>query len=151
MRLTDLTNSYINLDLTINIPNASPNMQIALSNNALMYLFSKVQLTINGTTVEEITNEPGTFTTMQNLLWYSKEYTKSPNALTENCWQIDDHTYFTTYDGTHAQAPNGAIASAAQAATLSSGMANSVNGIPNQVNFAVANANANQLLIVVIT
>jgi hypothetical protein len=142
-RLTDLTNSYINIDLNIAIPNATPNMKIALSNNALMYLFSKVQLTINGTTVEEITNDPGTFTTLQNLLWYSKEYSKSPNALTENCWQIDDHTFFTTTNGGAALCPNYPISSAAQAATLSSGMANSVNGLPNQVNFAVAgNTNA---------
>ena len=122
MRLTDLANSYINVDLTIALPAGtalSPNMQLALSNNALMYLFSKVQLQINGTTVEEITNEPGTFSTMQNLLRYSKEYSKSANALTENCWQIDDHSFFTTLAGNRARCPNYAIANQAQAATLS--------------------------------
>jgi hypothetical protein len=125
MRLADLANSYIHVDLTITIPGVTPNMQIALSNNALMYLFNKVQLQTNGTTVEEINAEPGTFTTMQNLLWYSKEYSKSPNALTENCWPIDDHSFFTTYAqvtpnggalGPHALTPNWPISSAAQAA-----------------------------------
>jgi hypothetical protein len=50
MRLADLTNSYINIDLTIALPAGtvmSPNMQLALSNNGLIYLFSKVQLQIN--------------------------------------------------------------------------------------------------------
>jgi hypothetical protein len=141
MRLSDLANSYNNVDLTIALPagtNMTPNMQLALSNNALMYLFSTVQLQTNGTTIEEITNEPGTFTAMQNLLWYSKEYSKSANALTENCWQIDDNSFFTTLAAGHARCPNYPIANQAQAATLSSGMANSVNGIKCQVNMPTA-------------
>jgi hypothetical protein len=154
-RLADLTNSYINIGLTITIPNAAPNMQVALSNNALMHLFNRVTLEINGTLVEEINTAPGIFTTMQNLLWYCKEYSKSPNALTENCWQLDDHGFFTTYaqvtpvggaPGYHALGPNWPISSADQAAYLSSGMDNCVNGIPNQVAFATNGSdNANQV------
>lgn len=146
-RMIDLQHSFIHMKVnlgTVNGTALTPNLLLSLANNALMHMFTIVQLKINGTTVEQQVQAPGVFNTMQNLLWYSKQFSTSAAAPTNMCWSLDNHTCYTFNTGAgldtnNAGTPNVPLTDAT-AIALSSGMDNSVNCIPFSGQFS-SNAN----------
>ena len=62
------------------------NIEVALVNNAMMYLFSQIKLTVGGKIMEQISN-PGQVTSMLAYLTQPDDY--NSNAGLKSCWSKD--------------------------------------------------------------
>ena len=62
---------------------------ITLTNNAMLYLFTNIKYSLNGTEIESL-NHPGVATTMLNSLKFSDDFKKGPGLM--QCWYPDTTT-----------------------------------------------------------
>lgn len=84
------------------------NTEIALANNAMMYMFQEISLTIGDKTMEQI-NNPGQVTSMLGYLIYPDDYNTSSGLM--SCWSKDTtpHANSRKYTASPAVAANAAI------------------------------------------
>lgn len=84
------------------------NIEIALANNAMMYMFQEISYTIDDKTMEQI-NNPGQVTSMLGYLIYPDDYNTSSGLM--SCWSKDTtpHANSRKYNRSPAVAAGAAI------------------------------------------